>query len=252
MAKKKLVPSTDTPSKAYKRTVIHNKSDKPDNIVIKNNDMIQKCLQMESILPVFMTDYFLYLKNAVAISTRVAYLSDVLFFCKYLISEVHMSDASTPSEISASDFMKLTPKDINVFLGDYCTRYILETENADYIMENHNRSLARKQSSLSVLFKFFYREELMEKNITEGFNPIKLPKPQPDAIKRLEIEEVARMLQVVDTGEGLTEKEKVYWEKTKLRDKTMLVLFTTYGLRVSEIQQLNLSSINRSEERRVG
>ena len=111
-------------------------------------------------------------------------------------------------------------------------------------MENHNRSLARKRSSLSVLFKFFYRDQLMEKNISEGFNPIKLPKPQPDAIKRLEIEEVQRMINVVETGEGLTEKEKQYWEKTKLRDKAMLVLFTTYGLRVSEIQQLNLSSIN--------
>lgn len=142
--------------------------------------------------------------------------------------------------------MKLTAKDINLFLGDYCTRYIVETDTVDYIMENHSRSLARKRSSLSVMFKFLYRDGLMEKSIVEGFNPIKLPKPQPDAIKRLEIEEVAVMLQAVETGEGLTEKERQYWEKTKRRDKAMLVLFTTYGLRVSEIQQLNLSSFNYS------
>ena len=50
--------------------------------------------------------------------------------------------------------------------------------------------MARKKSSISTLFKFLYRNEQVDKNITDGFNPIKLPKPQPDAIKRLDIDEV--------------------------------------------------------------
>ncbi len=81
------------------------------------------------------------------------------------------------------------------------------------IFENNNRALARKKSSISTLFKFLYRNSQIDNNITDGFNPIKLPKPQPDAIKRLEIDEVAKMLESVETGEGLTEKEKVYWRK---------------------------------------
>lgn len=252
MARKKLTPPSnpqDNPLSVKdngrsKRMILHNKSDKPDNIVLKQNEMTQKCMAIESGLPLFMKDYFLYLKNAVALSTRLAYLSDIQFFCNYLVNELNFSSALTPAEIDKDDFMKLTAKDINIFLGDYCTRYIVETEHADYIMENHNRSLARKRSSLSVMFKFFYRDQLMEKNIVEGFNPIKLPKPQPDAIKRLEIEEVDAMIKAVDNGDGLTEKELQYWEKTKRRDKALLVLLVTYGLRVSEIQQLNLSSFN--------
>jgi len=252
MARQKLTPPSNPHENATgnsdnartKRTIIHNKSDKPDNIVLKQNEMTQKCMLIESTLPSFMKDYFLYLKNAVALSTRLAYLSDILFFCNYLVNELNFSSAQIPADIKKDDFMKLTAKDINLYLGDYCTRYVVETEHADYIMENHNRSLARKRSSLSVMFKFFYRDQLMEKNIVEGFNPIKLPKPQPDAIKRLEIEEVDAMIKAVDNGEGLTEKERQYWEKTKRRDKAMLVLLVTYGLRVSEIQQLNLSSFN--------
>lgn len=250
MARKKIMPPTEQNDdktlvrRNNKKLLIHNKSDTPDNIIINQNEMIKKCQHIEMLLPPFMSDYFLYLKNSVALSTRLAYLSDVMFFCNYLVNEHQFGKAQSPFEISQDDFMKLTARDINLFLGDYCTRYIVETENADYIMENHSRSLARKRSSLSVMFKFFYRDDLMEKSIIDGFNPIKLPKPQPDAIKRLEIEEVARMLNTVETGEGLTDKEKQYWEKTKRRDKAMLVLFTTYGLRVSEIQQLNLSSIN--------
>ncbi|GKT19815.1 tyrosine-type recombinase/integrase, partial [Aduncisulcus paluster] len=65
---------------------------------------------------------------------------------------------------------------------------------------------------------------MIDSNITEGFNPIKLPKPQPDAIKKLEIDEVAIMLDAVEKGEGLTDKEKQYWNKTKFRDKAILVL----------------------------
>jgi hypothetical protein len=37
---------------------------------------------------------------------------------------------------------------------------------------------------------------------------LKLPKPQPDAIKKLAVDEVAIMLDIVSTGEGLTDKEK--------------------------------------------
>ena len=231
-----------------KNRKLYNKSDVPDNIVLKQNDMLQKCAELESVLPDFLKDYFIYLKNSIALSSRVAYLSDLLFFCNYMVHSSDLTAAESPKQITEDEFTRLIAKDINIFLGDYCTRYIMETDNADYIMENHSRSLARKRSSLSVLFKFLYREEKMEKNLSDGLNPIKLPKPQPDAIKRLEIEEVAKMLDAVENATGLTDKEIQYWEKTKRRDKAILVLFTTYGLRVSEMNQLNLSSINYARE----
>lgn len=223
---------------------IHNKSDKPDNIVLKENEIIEKCLEIEKQLPDFMRDFFLYLRNGVALSTRLAYLEDVLFFCKYLVYESGLVEVKSTKEILASDFNKINAKDINRFLGDYCSRYTLKNGEKIKIMENRNRALARKKSSLSVLFKFLYRDEIIEKNITDGFNPIRLPKPQPDAIKRLEIDEVAKMLDIIENGSSFSDKEKVYWEKTKLRDKAIIVLFITYGLRVSELQQLNVSSFN--------
>ena len=54
------------------------------------------------------------------------------------------------------------------------------------------------------------------------------------------------MLDAVSTGIGLTKKEHEFWEKTKKRDKSILILFLTYGLRLSELQQLNISSFNFS------
>lgn len=226
--------------KAQPKTV-RNKSNLPDNIVRKNNQIMTQCKEIEQSLPSFLRDYCLYIKNAVAVSSRLAYLSDLRFFLHYLISEhPDFQEFSSIQEITLDRFQSLKARDINYFIGEYCARY--ETESA--IVENHNRSLARKRSSLSVMFKYLFRDELMDSNLVDGFNPIKLPKPQPDSIKKLEIEEVRRMLEIVETGKDLTEKERVFWEKTKLRDKAILVLFITYGLRVSELQQLDLDSIH--------
>lgn len=225
----------------------NNKSSKPDNIVIKNNLMIEECIAIEKKLPKFMKDYFIYIKNSVATSTRRAYLHDIHFFCAYLVEMQEHTEAEKPADITIEDFKKIKARDVNLFIGDYCARYKKDIDGEkEVIFENNNRALARKKSSISTLFKFLYRNEQLDVNITDGFNPIKLPKTQPDAIKRLEVDEVAKMLEVVESGEGLTEKEKVYWRKTKLRDKAILALFVTYGLRLSELRELNISSFNFS------
>lgn len=230
---------------ANKKTIkVHNKFSKPDNIVKKEHMLQKQCHDIELELPMFLNDFFIFLKNAVAPSTRLAYLKDIHFFCRYLCTETTLTKADKTADISLEEFNAFKARDINRYLGDYCTQYFIETEDVTYVMENHNRALSRKRSSLSVLFKFLFRDEMIDSNITEGFNPIKLPKTQPDAIKKLEVDEVAIMLDAVESGEGLTDKEKQYWQKTKFRDKSILILFVTYGLRLSELQQLNISSFN--------
>lgn len=227
-------------------TKIHNKSSKPDNIIARDNGIIDECEAIESALPKFMRDYFIFLKGSVAVTTRRAYLQDILFFCNYLVETDLYTNAEKASDITIDEFKEITSRDINLFIGDYCNRYYKNINDGRVLFENNNRSLSRKKSSLSTLFKFMFRNEQLPSDITGGFNPIKLQKTQPDAIKRLEIDEVAMMLDTVQNGTGLTDKEKDYWLKTRLRDKAILVLFVTYGLRLSELRELNISSFNFS------
>ena len=221
----------------------HNKSDKPDNIIEKENQIYMECEELESRLPNFLRGYFTYLKGNVLPATRLAYLHDVTFFFKYLISETDLSQADEIKRVSLSDLDKVKAVDINIFI-DYCRKYKVETDDAITIYENSNKSLARKKSSLSVMFKQLYRDELISKNITDGFDPIRLPKAGEKEIKALQDDEVMVMLDAVSSGFGLTDHERSYWEKTKKRDKAILIIFLTYGLRLSELQQLNLSSFN--------
>ena len=229
---------------AEKKSVkLHNKSDKPDNVVQKEYEIVSQCEAIEKELPSFMRGYFMYLKGNVLPMSRLAYLHDIKFFCNYLIEETDLTKAETTKDIKLSEFQKIKAVDVNIYI-DYCRKYTVETDKNITVYENNNKTLARKKSSVSVLFKQLYRDELLEKNITDGFDPIRVPKPGEREIKALQDDEVMIMLDAVSTGAGLTEKEHQFWEKTKKRDKAILVIFLTYGLRLSELQQLNISSFN--------
>lgn len=223
----------------------HNKSDRPDNIVKKENDIYMECEAIQHELPNFLRPYFAYLKGNVLPMTRLAYLHDIRFFMNYLIRETDLTKASIPKEIKSEELNNIVAADINLYI-DYCRKYMVDDGDTVTVFENNNKSLARKKSSVSVLFKQLYRDGIVDNNITDGFDPIRVAKPGEREIKALQDDEVMIMLDAVTNGTGLTDHERTYWEKTKLRDKAILVMFVTYGLRLSELQQLNISSFNFS------
>ena len=223
----------------------HNKSDKPDNIVKKENDIYMECEAIQKELPNFLRPYFAYLKGNVLPMTRLAYLHDIRFFMNYLIRETDLTKAEKPKDIKSEELNEIVAADINLYI-DYCRKYMVDDGDTVTVYENNNKSLARKKSSVSVLFKQLYRDGIVDQNITDGFDPIRVAKPGEREIKALQDDEVMIMLDAVTNGTGLTDHERTYWEKTKLRDKAILVMFVTYGLRLSELQQLNLSSFNFS------
>lgn len=228
---------------AEKEIIIQNKTGKPENILVKEQDILEKCAAIEKELPAFLRGFFVYIKGNLLPMSRLAYLQDIRFFCNYLIHETDLTQAQEIKQIKAGDFEQIQAVDVNLFI-DYCRRYKVETEKHIIIYENEKKSLARKKSSISVLFKYLYRDGFISKNITDGFDPIKLPKPGEREIKALQDDEVMRMLDAVEHGIGLTDHEKAYWNKTKHRDRCILLMFVTYGLRLSELQQLNLSSFH--------
>ena len=228
-----------------KEIKIHNKSDRPDNIVKKETQIFEECEQLEKELPQFLRGFFIYLKGNVLPMSRLAYLHDIRFFCNYLIRKTDLTAAEKPADITLKEFRQIRAADINIYI-DYCRRYKVETDKNIHIYENNNKTLARKKSAVSVMFKQLYRDELLEKNITDGFDPIRVQKAGEREIKALQDDEVMVMLDAVTNGTGLTKHAHAYWQKTKKRDKAILMLFLTYGLRLSELQQLNVSSFNFS------
>ncbi len=235
-----------------KKIRIHNKSDKPDNIVRKENEIYEECRRIEGELPGFLRNYFAYLRGSVLPQTRLGYLRDVRFFFSYLLESGFpgTEDCEKIGDIRIGVLERMKARDVNTFI-DYCRRYEKQVGDTIVVYENDSKSLARKKSSVSVMFKYLYRDEQLSRNITDGFDPIRVPKPGEREIKALQDDEVMRMLDAVSTGTDANgnpfpKKQLAFWEKTKKRDKAILIMFLTYGLRLSELQQLNVSSFNFS------
>ena len=226
-----------------KNIKLHNKSSRPDNVVLREHEIVSRCEEIQAGMPKYLRGYFAYLKGNVLPRTRYEYLRDLQFFFRYLINETDLTSADAPSDIRLEEINSIKSVDINIFI-DYCRKYSVEDDDQIVVYENSNRTLARKKSSLSVFFKQLYRDGLIDNNITDGFDPIRVPKASEREIKALQDDEVMIMLDAVSTGANLTPREKQFWEKTKKRDKAILVVFLTYGLRLFELQQLNVSSFN--------
>ncbi|MEI3500168.1 MAG: hypothetical protein V8Q39_01455 [Anaerovoracaceae bacterium] len=219
---------------------LQNKGGKPDNVVLKEMQIEDECARLQSELPSFMRGFFAYMRQSLLSMSRLAYLHDIRFFCQYLIDHTDLTEASEIRKIKASEFAAIKGADINIFI-DYCRRYRVENEEGEILVyENNNKTLARKKSSLSVLFKFLYREEIIPVNITDQFDPIRIQKVSDREIKALQDNEVMIMLDAVSTGEHLTEKEKQYWKKTKKETKRFSSCFDlrSPALRTSAAQCL--------------
>lgn len=73
---------------------------------------------------------------------------------------------------------------------------------------------------------------------------VQLPKLHEKEIIRLDIDEVALLLDAVEQGDGLTDKQKAFHNRTKLRDLALLTLLLGTGIRVSECVGLDINDID--------
>ena len=73
---------------------------------------------------------------------------------------------------------------------------------------------------------------------------VDIPKLNDKEIVRLDIDEVAKLLDEVESGESMTKKQKQYHSKNRLRDLAIMTLLLGTGLRVSECVGVNLNDLD--------
>lgn len=126
--------------------------------------------------------------------------------------------------------------DIEEYL-EYCSYYV--KDGKEYM--NDERGKARKLASLRSFYNYFFRNELIEKNPAAL---VPMPKLHEKEIIRLEADEVALLLDEVESGENLTKQQLYYHQKTKVRDIALLTLLLGTGIRVSECVGIDLQDID--------
>lgn len=199
------------------------------------NKLTLKLRELISELPDFCREFFLSMANSREIRTRVAYAYDLRIFFNYMAEEKFGGKAV--KEITIEDLAQITATDINEFMS--YTEYYLNSEGEE--KTNHENGKSRKLAAVRGLFKYFYRMEKIPGNPAELVNK---PKIHEKEIIRLEPNETAELLDVIEKGEKLTDGEKKYFNKNGKRDLAIVTLLLGTGIRVSECVGIDIDDID--------
>ena len=194
-------------------------------------------------LPSFSEIYFRGIEPNTSVKTRIAYAFDLRIFFYFITNELDPFFGQKIQDLVVGDLDKISSIDIEKFL-EFLSFYSLPNyKNPDTFIAytNSNTGKARKLSSVRAFYKYFFKKKMI---ITNPAILVDMPKNKEKPITRLEVDEVANLLDLVESGEELTDSQKKYHNHNKERDLAILALLLGTGIRVSECVGLDLDHFN--------
>lgn len=210
------------------------------------NDLenIRKLREVLQTLPAFCKTYFRSLETTKSTRTRLSYAYDLSVFFDFLrqnnplFAKCEVSAMQKPQDI----FDKITKVDIEEymsFLQDYQNKEGMSRTNQD-------AGILRKMAALRSMYQYFFINEDIKSNPAAQ---VSIPKRHTKNIIRLDVDEVANMIDYVESGEKLTDAQRRTHDKTKLRDVAIVTLLLGTGIRVSECVGLDLTDVDFKNNR---
>jgi integrase/recombinase XerC len=200
---------------------------------------VQRTIKLRALfkaLPLFARDFFRSIAPNTTTLTRLNYAYDLRIFFGYLSNECLKMNGKSPTDITVKDLSQLKLKDIEMYV-EYLSLYFA----GEKLLENNASGKARKIATLKAFFKYYYKSSDLKSNVCAL---IDMPKIHEKPIIRLDSAEIADLLDLIESGEGLTDSQKKYHKKTKLRDLALVTLMLSTGIRVSEVVGLNIADID--------
>ena len=224
-----------------------------------NKQNIKKLREIMATLPPFCKQFFRGVDNIYGSRTKIAYAYDLRIFFEFL-HQTHpygktMDVLEYPLEILDKvkrediedylEYLSLYSKDITKDSIDIESDTEKSCNNTEIIIKmdvtNEERGKSRKLASLRSFYNYFFKNEMIQTNPAAL---VSMPKLHSKEIIRLEPNEVAQLLDQVEAGTKLTEKQAAYHAKTKVRDLALLTLLLGTGIRVSECVGLNIYDVD--------
>lgn len=204
----------------------------------------KQILELRSILselPPYTKDFMRSIETTTQPRTRIGYAHDIKYFFEFLQSENPFLKKKELYEITCKDLNDLTARDFDEYM-DYLSYYV--RNGREYT--NDNASKKRKLVGIRKFFSYLYVNDLISQNVTEK---VKTPKIHEKAITRMEANETADFLDVVEFGNNLSKRQQKFHERDKVRDLALLTLMLSTGIRVSEAVGLNIDDVDFDNSR---
>lgn len=221
-----------------------------DKVLKQNRDFVH-LQDLIGKLPETCEDYFISLEQSKAMSTRISYARDLLFFFDY-ISNVVSGISKTPALFTIDDLKMIKSRNINRYLS-YLTSYTVSKrsypdpeDKTNYeviktVYTNKDLSKKRKLSSIRSFYNYLHKYQIITENPTAI---IDTPKIHEKPIIRMTRSEVIKLLDSVESGEFLTDSQQNLHNKVKYRDLALLTLLLGTGVRVSECVGIDINDID--------
>ena len=208
-------------------------------------DRTKRLRELLKELPDVCSDYFLAIEQQTSPLTRLSYAYDLKLFFQYLSEELPKFSGKPVTAFTADDIRLVTKQDLERY-ARYLSFYVKNDEFEDgqvasREITNNEYGIKRKYASLRAFYKYLFSDGLIDSN-TAALVP--LPKLHDRAIIRLDIDEVARILDLAETGHALPKTYQKYHNVTRKRDLAMLSLFLGTGIRISECVGLNIEDFD--------
>ena len=203
----------------------------------KDIENVKKLRRLMEELPPFCKEFFRGIEPRTSSRTRIAYAYDLSVFFDFLKRENPFFAKLDRMEIRLEHMDQLTVTDLEEYMEYLKYRF----NDNDQEVTNKERGIMRKISSKKSFYNYFFR---CEKLATNPAALVQLPKLHDKQIIRLDVDEVASLLDEVEQGDALTEKQKAFHNRTKLRDLAMLTLLLGTGIRVSECVGLDIQDVD--------
>ena len=201
-----------------------------------NKENILKMREVLTTLPPFCKQFFRGIEETTSTRTRLGYALDLRIFFEFLHENNCVLSKTDITDYKVSILNSITKEDIEEYL-EYLSYY--EKDGREY--SNDERGKSRKLAALRSFYHYFYTSELIDKDVAAL---VPMPKLHQKAIIRLDPDEVATLLDLVENGDKLTDSEKKYHNRTKTRDLALLTLLLGTGIRVSECVGLDIHDVD--------
>nr|WP_297704014.1 tyrosine-type recombinase/integrase [uncultured Butyrivibrio sp.] len=191
----------------------------------------EKLNDITELLPEFTQQYFYSGTSGKAILTRLSYALDLKYFFEYAVNFYPYFPDKQIKDLSLDDLKQIKATDINYFLT--------------WMDENQKlseRTRARRRSSISGLYEYLINtERKLEYNPVSGAQTVEIP--ETEYVTYLNLDEQEQLLSCIKYGTGLTKKQLEVHDKYMKRDLSIIFLFLDTGLRISELQALNINDV---------
>ena len=196
-------------------------------------------------LPEYCTNFFRSIELRTTAKTMLAYAYDLNVFFRFLKNESKYDKSNAYPTLNEIENLRLS--DFDDYM-DYLRYHKFEDNvnnknNQEKV--NNEATIKRKLSAIKSFYGYLYKNELINKDPS---TKITMPKLRQKSITRLEIDEVAKLLNYVENpGDNLTKSKRAFYNKTKTRDLAILTLLLGTGIRVSECVGIDINGIDFEE-----